>query len=216
MLTLNKQDIIERIPNQWVNFKEFVANFNENCYFEASSDVLLISEVDYENRQFLIKIDLHREQITFVDDLICFDEEGDSLPKELIQELIDLASKYKMDFYNRGHGGNGDYLWYGLRVKAADFSEEKLLAFSKEWSAFNIKYSELKQVGGAAKKLDGWSKLDYDDGADVYYKIDNQDQSVTLKSVTVQEEKEITLFFDEFDEIYKDIKHKRKLNRGGK
>ena len=52
-----------------------------------------------------------------------------------------------------------------------------------------------------------WIKFDYDDGAEVYYKINARDEVVIFKTrLTDGSEKFNSLFFDELQEVYEKVK----------
>ena len=56
-----------------------------------------------------------------------------------------------------------------------------------------------------------WIKFDYDDGAEVYYRLNLKDETVELKTVQVFGDiKETTLFFDEIEEVFEKIKEVKK------
>ena len=51
----------------------------------------------------------------------------------------------------------------------------------------------------------GWTKFNYDDGAEVYYKIDNEEETVTFMKDIDGEQESVTVFFDELEEVYNKI-----------
>lgn len=51
-----------------------------------------------------------------------------------------------------------------------------------------------------------WTKFQYDDGAEVYYKISKENEMVEFKIDNHVEEKQFELFFDEIESVYKHIK----------
>lgn len=56
--------------------------------------------------------------------------------------------------------------------------------------------------------VEKWIKFDYDDGAEIFYKI-NEDETVDFKVVEDSiETKRISLFFDEIEEVYNKIAKK--------
>ncbi|MGF7535303.1 hypothetical protein AAGG74_16755 [Bacillus mexicanus] len=56
-----------------------------------------------------------------------------------------------------------------------------------------------------------WIKFDDDDGADVFYNINDEERTVDLKVISPEGEKEITLLFEEVKEVYDNDKIKNKI-----
>lgn len=137
-------DILNEIPEQWLEVKNFASTLNNAAYFEIVDNVLIIDEVDIAERQYLIEIDLAKKRISFIDDLVDLERmsnnygcENTSGWKESLNELQSNIKKLGFDFYDASNGGNDDYVWYKASINIDDFTKERLIKVSTLWSEFN-------------------------------------------------------------------------------
>lgn len=73
------------------------------------------------------------------------------------------------------------------------------------YNSFYTFFNNTKKVRYMKKN---WIKFDDDDGADVFYNINDEEKTVDLKIISPEGEKEMLLFFEEVKEVYDKIKNK--------
>ena len=62
----------------------------------------------------------------------------------------------------------------------------------------------------ASTKEKQWTKFPYDDGAEVFYSIDTQEETVSFMATIDGNKKEVvSVFFDELEEVYNKIKENK-------
>ena len=143
-------DILNKIPHQWVEVKNFISKLNNAPYFEELDNLLCIDEVDVLERQYLITVDTNKSTISFTDDLVDFERVYNYYGYDNINEWKESFNKLQCDMSEEGfnfvdtkNGGNDDYVWYKASINVKDFTEEKLLKITALWSKFNNDKREL-------------------------------------------------------------------------
>lgn len=140
-----KADIIERIPEEFTALKEFIAKLSDYCHFERRDEILLVDEVDFHGKQFLIKIDTEKNTVDFVDDLVNLDALQETTAEEIDREnwkrieaiLMKEVVETGFSLEDVGNGGNDDYIWYALSIDPKEFSEDKLAKATTLWRNYN-------------------------------------------------------------------------------
>lgn len=139
-----KEDILNKIPEHWNSIREFVEKRNENDYFEVRDNELIIDEIFFGNRQYMIVIDVKRNSIEFRDDLVVTESTErylDNIDYEewnsALENLKNEISKFNFKLFNTGNGGNDDYIWYGISTNVSNFKEENLIKVTELWDNYN-------------------------------------------------------------------------------
>lgn len=146
IVEVSKKEVLERIPEEWVEVRKFVEGRHEDDYYQIDEDLneLLIDEVFYGERQYLVKINLKRKEIQFIDDLVDIDavlgmgyevdvEEWEKSLKQLKEEVGLLGFR----LVDIGNGGNHDYIWHALITDVSTFKVENLDKATELWDRFN-------------------------------------------------------------------------------
>lgn len=144
-MELNKQILLEKIPPDWMNLIDFVKKISEDCYYNNAEkhETLLIDEVDYDSRQYLIEIDVKHKKVSFTDDLVVLDSVANYIDYPDYPDWNKAYSRLKEAIKNNGFSlinsgnGNDDYLWYRIEIDVHNFNEGKLREASKLWSEYN-------------------------------------------------------------------------------
>lgn len=141
-----KADILTRIPEDWTALKEFISKVSDYSYFERRQEVLLVDEVDFCGKQFLIEIDTEKNTVKFVDDLVDLDAFQNATSEDIDREEWNKSLEILMDeiadtgfaLKNSGNGGNDDYIWHYLSINPKKFSEDKLSKATTLWKDYNV------------------------------------------------------------------------------
>lgn len=149
-MEVTKQILIDNIPSQYQNLITFVKGLHEQNYYDVEKNVLKIDEAEILGRQYLIDIDMNRDKIYFVDDLVVYDVVSnfkDNLDhKEWTSAYNELIANIKangMSLIDLGNGGNEDYIWYSLVTDLKDFDYDKFIECTKLWSTYNNKRRDI-------------------------------------------------------------------------
>lgn len=143
MEEIAKEKMLELIPNEWVNVKQFIKEI-KSYYFEKDGENLKIDEVEIEGRQYLIVINLKFHTIEFIDDLVDWEsvyqyDRGINIEewKREFKKLENEIQKYNMRLLYTGNGGNEDYLWYKVSCPVETFKKEDLQQVTILWDTYN-------------------------------------------------------------------------------
>lgn len=140
-----KKELMQKIPAEYNNFKEFVSKLGEGRPYEVvDRDNLVIDEVDVGGRQYMIEIDLQSNVVGFIDDLVSLQSALDLSDNIDVKEWNSRYEKLKSNISNNGfelqytgNGGNEDYEWYKVMIKIQDFNYDKLVKVSELWTEYN-------------------------------------------------------------------------------
>lgn len=145
-MEITKLELLNEIPNNLVEVKKLIED--SNGYYEINNKgFLIIDEVDFLDKQYMIQIDKSDNDVVFIDDLVdlekvlnIYGEDIDTKNwKKRYNELKKDIQKIGFEFENAGAGGNEDYLWYELSIKADLFTKDKLEKATKLWADYNEK-----------------------------------------------------------------------------
>ncbi|MGG3890320.1 hypothetical protein [Metabacillus fastidiosus] len=141
-----KEYVLSKIPTNWKEVIKFIQKRNDQDYYEEQKkyNELVIDEVFYGLRQYLVTINLTREVISFTDDLVISSSVENYLDdidykewEEKLNQLKENISKYDFRLLDTGNGGNDDYVWYKVEIEVNKFTEEKLQKVTDLWSNYN-------------------------------------------------------------------------------
>lgn len=142
-MEITKEELLDMIPDELYELKVFLKKGEH--HYEIYDRFLMIDEVDFLGRQYMIEIDMDNEAVRFIDDLVDVESvasnyneninrgEWESLRNQLERDIA------KTGFLFRGcqNGGNDDYIWHELVISVFDFTQENLSRATQLWSNYN-------------------------------------------------------------------------------